>query len=151
VSDLAAVFIIFVAVFWPVVLSTMNAVRNVPLVHLQAARNFGLSPAQMMWRVVLPSTFGQLVVGLRLALGIAWLVDVAAEMIAVTSGLGFLIIDARNAGNRYDRVVAGMVMIGVVGFGLDTLMRHLQHRLTTGAVPQARPLSQAVNARSFLR
>lgn len=68
----------------------------------------------------------QLIVGLRIALGIAWLVVVAAEMIAVNSGLGFLIIDARNAGNRYDLVVAGMVMIGVIGLILDTLMRKME-------------------------
>jgi NitT/TauT family transport system permease protein len=64
---------------------------------------------------------------MRLALGVAWLVVVAAEMIAVNSGLGFLIVDARNAGNRYDLVVAGMVLIGVIGFGLDVAMRRLEH------------------------
>ena len=64
--------------------------------------------------------------GLRLALGIAWLVVVAAEMIAVNSGLGFLIIDARNAGNRYDLVVAGMVLIGTIGVGLDAAMRRIE-------------------------
>jgi NitT/TauT family transport system permease protein len=63
---------------------------------------------------------------MRITLGIAWLVVVAAEMIAVNSGLGFLIIDARNAGNRYDLVVAGMILIGVIGVGLDSLMRSLE-------------------------
>jgi NitT/TauT family transport system permease protein len=57
---------------------------------------------------------------------VAWLVVVAAEMIAVTSGLGFLIIDARNAGKRYDLVVAGMVLIGGIGLGLDTIVRRLE-------------------------
>jgi NitT/TauT family transport system permease protein len=68
----------------------------------------------------------KLIVGLRLALGIAWLVVVAAEMVAVNSGLGFLIIDARNAGNRYDLVVAGMVLIGVIGLLLDMGFRSLE-------------------------
>ena len=63
----------------------------------------------------------------RIALGIAWLVVVAAEMIAATSGLGFLIVDARNAGNRYDLVVAGMVLIGLIGLLLDIMMRKLEH------------------------
>ena len=58
--------------------------------------------------------------------GVAWLVVVAAEMIAVNSGLGYLIIDARNAGKRYDLVVAGMVMIGVIGLVLDLLVRQLE-------------------------
>ena len=63
---------------------------------------------------------------MRIALGVAWLVVVAAEMIAVNSGLGFLIVDARNAGNRYDLVVAGMVLIGSIGLVLDLLMRRLE-------------------------
>jgi NitT/TauT family transport system permease protein len=67
-----------------------------------------------------------LLVGLRITLGVAWLVVVAAEMISVNSGLGFLIVDARNAGNRYDLVVAGMVIIGVIGLLLDIGMRSLE-------------------------
>src|SRR5204862_289283 len=75
---------------------------------------------------ILPGALPQLLVGLRLALGIAWLVVVTAEMIPVTSGLGFLIVAARNAGNRYDLVVAGMVSIGLVGLALDTLIGRLE-------------------------
>jgi NitT/TauT family transport system permease protein len=69
----------------------------------------------------------QLILGARITLGVAWLVVVAAEMIAVNSGLGFLIIDARNAGNRYDLVIAGMIMIGAIGLLLDLGMRSLEH------------------------
>jgi NitT/TauT family transport system permease protein len=77
-------------------------------------------------RVLYPAVVPQLIVGLRITLGVAWLVVVAAEMIAVDSGLGFLIVDARNAGNRYDLVVAGMVVIGVIGLLLDIAMRSLE-------------------------
>ena len=73
-----------------------------------------------------PAVIPQLIIGLRITLGVAWLVVVAAEMIAVNSGLGFLIVDARNAGNRYDLVVAGMVIIGVIGLLLDLGMRSLE-------------------------
>jgi NitT/TauT family transport system permease protein len=76
--------------------------------------------------VLYPAVIPQLITGLRITLGVAWLVVVAAEMIAVNSGLGFLIIDARNAGNRYDLVVAGMVVIGVIGVLLDLGMRSLE-------------------------
>jgi NitT/TauT family transport system permease protein len=62
---------------------------------------------------------------MRLGLGVAWLVFVAAEMIAIDSGLGYLIIDSRDAGNRYDLVVASMVVIGVIGFLLDNVLRRL--------------------------
>jgi NitT/TauT family transport system permease protein len=95
-------------------------------VHWNAGRNFGLTPAEIARRVLLPAILPRLLVGLRLSFGIAWLVVVAAEMIAVNSGLGFLIIDARNAGNRYDLVVAGMVIIGITGLLLDGMMRRLQ-------------------------
>jgi NitT/TauT family transport system permease protein len=80
----------------------------------------------LLFRVVLPSILPQMLVGLRIALGIAWLVVVAAEMIAVDSGLGYLIIDSRNAGKRYDLVVAGMLLIGLIGLALDTLVRRLE-------------------------
>ena len=126
VGDLSAVFIIFVASSLPVAVAAMSAVGNVSSVHWNAARNFGLSPGQIARRVLLPAILPRLLVGLRLSLGIAWLVVVAAEMIAVNSGLGFLIIDARNAGNRYDLVVAGMVLIGAIGVGLDAAMRRIE-------------------------
>ena len=126
VGDLSAVFIIFVASALPLAVSAMSAVANVSSVHWNAARNFGLSPRQIARRVLVPAILPQLLVGLRLALGVAWLVVVAAEMIAVNSGLGFLIIDARNAGNRYDLVVAGMVLIGAIGVFLDAAMRAIE-------------------------
>ena len=126
VGDLAAVFIIFLASVLPLTLTAMNAVASVATVHWNAGLNFGLSPAELARKVIAPAILPQLIVGLRLTLGIAWLVVVAAEMIAVNSGLGFLIIDARNAGNRYDVVVAGMVLIGLIGVGLDVAMRRLE-------------------------
>ncbi|MGH9784494.1 MAG: ABC transporter permease [Terriglobia bacterium] len=130
VGDVSAIFLIFLAAFLPLTVSTMNAVRNIPAICIQAGRNFGLSQRQLAWRVLFPAILPQLIVGLRLALGIAWLVVVAAEMIAVNSGLGFLIIDSRNAGNRYDLVVAGMVLIGFIGLLLDTGMRSLERILS---------------------
>jgi NitT/TauT family transport system permease protein len=126
VGDLAAVFLIFLASFLPLTVTAMNAVRNISAVHLNAGRNFGLTQRQIVLRVIYPAVMPQLIVGLRIALGVAWLVVVAAEMIAVNSGLGFLIIDARNAGNRYDLVIAGMVLIGVTGLILDFGMRRLE-------------------------
>ncbi len=123
VGDLSAVFLIFLGCFFPLLLTTINAVKGIPRVHVDAGRNFGLSPLLLYKRVLLPAILPQLLVGMRITLGIAWLVVVAAEMIAVNSGLGFLIVDARNAGNRYDLVVAGMVIIGIIGLLLDTGMR----------------------------
>ena len=86
-----------------ITVSAMNAVRNIPVIYVQVGKNFGLSQRQLVWKVLYPAVLPQLIVGLRLALGIAWLVVVAAEMIAVNSGHGFLILDSRNAGNRRTR------------------------------------------------
>jgi len=126
VGDRGAVFIIFLASLMPITVSAMNAVAAVPLVQIRAGRNFGLSSRELLTRVIFPSVLPQIAVGMRLALGIAWLVVVAAEMIAVDSGLGYLIIDARNAGKRYDLVVAGMLLIGAVGLLLDWLARRVE-------------------------
>ncbi len=126
VGDLSAIFLIFLGCFFPLLLTAMNAVRGIPAVYLNAGRNFGLRPAALVSRVLFPAVVPQLIVGMRITLGVAWLVVVAAEMIAVNSGLGFLIVDARNAGNRYDLVVAGMVIIGLIGLLLDMGMRSLE-------------------------
>ncbi len=133
VGDRGAIFIIFLASVLPITVSAMNAVASVPAVHLRAGRNFGLSARELLAEVIFPSVLPQLIVGMRLALGVAWLVVVAAEMIAVSSGLGFLIVDARNAGNRYDLVIAGMVLIGIIGLCLDWGMRSFQRSARVNA------------------
>ncbi|MGZ5005471.1 MAG: ABC transporter permease [Chthoniobacterales bacterium] len=126
VSDAAPIFLIFLASVFPITVSAMAAVQNMQPVYLRAAQNFGLSRGELFWQVILRASLPQIITGIRIALGVAWLVVVAAEMIAVNSGLGYLIIDARNAGKRYDLVVAGMVMIGLIGLVLDLLVRQLE-------------------------
>ncbi len=126
VGDLSSIFLIFVGCFFPLLLTAMSAVHNIPAVYINAGRNFGLSSTAFVARVLYPAVMPQLLVGMRITLGIAWLVVVAAEMIAVNSGLGFLIVDARNAGNRYDLVIAGMLVIGVIGLLLDLAMQSLE-------------------------
>lgn len=126
VKDTAPIFLIFLASVFPIAVSSMSAVQNMQQVYLRAAQNFGLKGPSLFRRVILPAALPQIITGIRIALGVAWLVVVAAEMIAVSSGLGYLIIDARNAGKRYDLVVAGMVMIGLIGLVLDLLVRRLE-------------------------
>jgi NitT/TauT family transport system permease protein len=127
VSDLAPIFLIFLASLFPITTATMAAVQNIDRVHLRAAQNFNVKGLKLFTKIVFPAALPLLITGVRLALGIAWLVVVAAEMIAVNSGLGYLIIDARNAGMRYDLVVAGMIIIGGIGLSLDVLVRRLEH------------------------
>ena len=123
IGNAAPIFLIFIASLFPIAIAAANGVRNIPPMFLQAGRNFGLSTPQLMLRIVAPAALARIAVGLRIAFGVAWLVLVAAEMIAVDSGLGYLIIDARNAGKRYDLVVGGMLMIGLIGLILDALFR----------------------------
>jgi len=127
VSDAAPIFLIFLASVFPIAVSSMAAVQTMQPVYVRAARNFGLSDWELFRQVIFRACLPQIITGLRIALGIAWLVVVAAEMIAVNSGLGYLIIDARNAGKRYDLVVAGMLLIGLIGLCLDLLVRRLEH------------------------
>jgi len=118
--------LIFISSVFPMVVQTTSGVHTIERRYLRAAANFGVSRATLFRRVVIPAALPQIIVGMRIGLGVAWLVVVAAEMIALRSGLGFLIIDSRNAGNRYDLVIAAMIIIGLIGLLLDGLMRLLE-------------------------
>jgi NitT/TauT family transport system permease protein len=127
IGDRAATFLIFLGAFFPIVVTCVNGVSNVPSMFRRAGRNFGLSPLQLLAKIVFPAVLPRIIVGLRIAFGIAWLVVVAAEMIAVNSGLGYLVIDSRNAGKRYDLVVAAILLIGIIGLALDFCFRRLEN------------------------
>jgi len=126
VGDLSPIFLIFISSVFPMVVQTVAGVHTIEKRYLRAAANFGVSRSTLFRQVVIPAVLPQIIVGMRIGLGVAWLVVVAAEMIALRSGLGYLIIDSRNAGNRYDLVVAGMIIIGLIGLLLDGLMRLLE-------------------------
>jgi NitT/TauT family transport system permease protein len=126
VGDISPIFLIFIAAVFPMIVQTASGVHTIERRYLHAADNFGVSRATLFRRVIVPAVLPEIVVGMRIGLGVAWLVVVAAEMIALRSGLGYLIIDSRNAGNRYDLVIAGMIIIGLIGLLLDGLMRLLE-------------------------
>lgn len=126
IGNASPIFLIFIASVFPMILQTAVGVHTIDARYLRAAENFGVSRFEAMRRVVVPAVLPQVLIGMRVGLGVAWLVVVAAEMIALKSGLGYMIMDSRNAGNRYDLVVAGMIIIGVIGLLLDTLMRSLE-------------------------
>jgi len=126
VGDLSPIFLIFLSSIFPIVVQTISGVHTIERQYLRAAQNFGVSRTRLFGRVVIPAVLPQIIIAMRVGLGVAWLVVVAAEMIALRSGLGYLIIDSRNAGNRYDLVIAGMVIIGVTGLFLDSAMRRLE-------------------------
>jgi len=126
IGDRPAVFLIFLATFFPVLVSTIVAVRQINETYLRVAANFGLSRWERVSQVIVPAILPGVLPALRISLGVAWMVVVAAEMIAVKSGLGYLILDARNA-LRMDVVIAAMITIGVIGVVLDRLVSMLGH------------------------
>ena len=107
VGDRAAMFLIFLGAFFPIVVACISGVSNVPSVFRRAGRNFGLTAPQLLAKVLLPAALPKILIGLRIALGIAWL-------------------DSRNSGKRYDLVVAAILMIGVIGLVLDLAFRRLE-------------------------
>ena len=126
VGNVSPIFLIFISSVFPMVVQTTAGVHTIEKRYLRAAENFGVSRYTLFRRVIIPAVLPQIIVGMRIGLGVAWLVVVAAEMIALRSGLGYLIIDSRNAGNRYDLVVAGMILIGLIGLLLDGATRMLE-------------------------
>ncbi len=126
VGNASPIYLIFISSVFPMVVQTTVGVHTIEKRYLRAAENFGVSRATLFKQVVIPAVLPQVLVGMRIGLGVAWLVVVAAEMIALRSGLGYMIMDARNAGNRYDLVIAGMIIIGLIGLSLDGIMRMLE-------------------------
>jgi NitT/TauT family transport system permease protein len=130
IGDTSPIFLIFISSVFPMIVQTTAGVRTIDRRYLRAAANFGVSRWVLFRRVVIPAVLPEIIVGMRIGIGVAWLVVVAAEMIALHSGLGYLIMDSRNAGNRYDLVIASMIIIGVIGLLLDGATRLLE-RLKT--------------------
>jgi len=126
VGDASPIYLIFISSVFPMVVQTTVGVHTIEQRYLRAAENFGVSRTTLFSQVVFPAVLPQIITGMRIGLGVAWLVVVAAEMIALRSGLGYLIIDSRNAGNRYDLVIAAMIIIGLIGLLLDFAMRFLE-------------------------
>lgn len=126
VGNASPIFLIFISSVFPMIVQTTVGVHTIEKRYLRAAENFDVSRFKLLTQVVIPAALPQVIVGMRIGLGVAWLVVVAAEMIALRSGLGYLIMDSRNAGNRYDLVVAGMIIIGIIGLALDGGMRLLE-------------------------
>lgn len=121
IGDKPAVFLIFLSSLFPIIVSTTVAVSSINPVYFQVASNFNFSRYEEVSKIVIPAIIPAIVTALRLTITIAWLVVVAAEMIAVQSGLGYLILDSRNA-LRMDYVMDGMIVIGLIGLLLDYIM-----------------------------
>ena len=128
IGDVPAIVIIFIAGFFPVLLTTVAAVANIDPIYLKVSRSFGIRQPQLMWKVIFPAAFPQIASGIHLALGTSWIFLVAGEMVGAQSGVGYLIIDARN-NLRTDILLADIVVIGLIGLILDTLLKMAERRI----------------------
>ena len=124
IGDPPAIFLIFMAAFFPIVVSTTAAVANIPSVFFRVAGDLDITGVRLLRDVTLPAIAPQVITALRVAAGLSWLVVVAAEMIAGRDGLGFAVWDARN-GLRIDLLAAAMIVIGLLGVLLDRVLVQL--------------------------
>jgi NitT/TauT family transport system permease protein len=123
-----ALFLIAIGAFFPVLMNTIAGVRNVDAIYLLAARNLGARGFTLFRRVILPAATPYVLSGARIGMGTAFIVVIVAEMIAVNSGLGYRILEAR----EYfwsDKIIAGMFTIGLLGLAIDTGMSRLNNHL----------------------
>lgn len=137
IGDAQNQFIIFLGMFFPILINTIDGVAKVDSTLVRAARSLGAGEWNVMKRVALKAALPQIVTGVRVGLGVGWMALVAAELVGASSGLGFMINDARSV-LRTDIIVVGMVTIGVVGLVIDVLLRLATRRLLPWSVPNAK-------------
>jgi NitT/TauT family transport system permease protein len=124
----SAFFLVFLGAFYPILLNTVFGVRSVEGRLFEAAAMLGVNRQAIFWKVVLPASLPSIFTGLRLGLGFAWVVIVVGEMTGVQTGLGAIIMEARQL-SRTEIVISGMVTIGVLGFLSDQVVQLLGRRL----------------------
>ena len=127
----ATVFIICITSLWPTVINTAFGAGSVPQAHKNVARVFQFSKSQYFYRVVLPYSLPYIVTGMRLSMGIAWMVIVAGEMLSGSTGIGFFVWDSWNS-LSLERVISAIVLIGLVGVLLDRVFALLLSRVAYG-------------------
>lgn len=123
-----AIFLIAIGAFFPVLINTIAGVRHVDGIYIRAARNLGASQRTMFLRVMLPAAVPYILSGVRIGIGTAFIVVIVSEMIAVNNGLGFRILEAR----EYfwsDKIIAGMISIGMLGLAIDVGVTKLNNHL----------------------
>ncbi|SHN66423.1 ABC transporter permease [Bradyrhizobium erythrophlei] len=132
----AAIFLVFLGAFYPILLNTMFGVRSIDPKLFEAASMLGCSGAGLFRQIVLPASLPSIFNGLRIAHGFAWILIVVGEMTGVPTGLGSVVMDGRTL-SRTDLVITGMIVIGACGFVTDRLIVAISNRLLSWS-PQHR-------------
>ncbi|MSP66700.1 MAG: ABC transporter permease subunit [Alphaproteobacteria bacterium] len=125
IDESSKIILLFLACFAPVALAARSGVRSASQEQIHAALSMGATSNQVLWHVILPSALPEILVGLRIGMGVAWTTLVAAEMVAATAGLGQMVFNASNF-LRTDVVILGIILIGVVAYLFELLMRWLE-------------------------
>jgi len=123
----SAVFIIFIGTFFPVLINTIDGVKRINKVFIESAYTLGASERQILSKIIMPASLPSVFTGLRVGIGIGLMCTVAAEMIAVNSGLGYFIMQSMNLINTGD-VIVGMLIIGIIGFLMDFSFKKAEHK-----------------------
>ena len=127
IGETSKIILLFLAIFAPVALAARAGVRSVSQEQIQAARSMGASPWQVVLHVIAPGALPEILVGLRIGMGVGWTTLVAAEMVAADAGLGKMVFNAANF-LRTDVVMLGTIVIGIVAFAFEMLMRWVEKR-----------------------
>ncbi len=130
----AAVIVIFITALWPTLINTAAGAAAIPRDQRNVAKVFQFGPLAYLWHVLIPNALPSIITGLRLSMGISWMVIVAAEMLSSNSGVGYFVWNSYNA-LELNKVVAGIVVIGVVGLVLDSILLWIKRLVTPEEVP----------------
>lgn len=130
IGEAGKVYIIFLGAFFPILVNTIDGIRQTDHRYVELARILEVTRARFIAQVVLPGALPNIMTGLRVGLMVAWMCVVAAELIAASSGIGYLIMDARQM-SQTDQVLVGMITIGAMGKLLDVILKAAEGRLIT--------------------
>ena len=129
IGDKPIFFLIIIAAVWPIIMDTHAGVRRVNQSWVEVVKTLGGSDKAVLWKVIIPSVIPHVLTGLKLALGISWIILVPAEMLGVSSGLGYYILDCRDRFS-YDEMLAVILVIGLIGLIFDYLISSISKRFT---------------------
>jgi sulfonate transport system permease protein len=134
IDEASKIFIIFMGAFFPILVNVTDGIRQTDRKYVEVARILSVRRGKFIRQVVIAGAFPSIMTGLRVGLGVAWICVVAAELIAASRGVGYMIMDARQL-SQPDVVLVGMITIGVIGKLMDYTIKQAEHRLVTWKVP----------------
>lgn len=127
IGDAPIYFLLTMTAVWPIILNTSSGVKSLDSRWLNLAKSMSATPFEVLFKVIVPGILGHILTGVRLAIGIIWVLLVPCEMLGVSSGLGYFILDTRDRLD-YSELMAVIIIIGVLGFALDGVAKHLQQK-----------------------